>query len=107
MATDSFQDTTENFITAHIEAAAEYKPTKPRAKCRVSWESITVREKWDYTKKSLLNKGNLTNSSVQELEKVLRELTHTKKDNQNTFMAKSIKSEILLKKGNHAKHGKQ
>ena len=37
-------DAYENFITAHIEAAADYIPTKPTAKCRVPWEAIVVRE---------------------------------------------------------------
>ena len=35
----------ENFVTTHIEEAAIYIPTKPKAKCRISWETIAVREK--------------------------------------------------------------
>ena len=34
-----------NFVNAHLEAAAEYIPTKPRAKPRVPWETLAVREK--------------------------------------------------------------
>ena len=34
----------ENFVTAHIEAAVECIPTKPKAKCKPPWKSIAVRE---------------------------------------------------------------
>ena len=72
-------DEYENFATTHIEAAAEWIQTKPSAKCRVLWETIAIREKWDNTKKlSLLNKRNPTNANVQKLKK---ELIHTKKNN--------------------------
>ena len=37
-------DEYEKFVTTYIEAA-EYMPTKPRAKCRVLLESIVVMEK--------------------------------------------------------------
>ena len=51
-------DEYENFVTTHIEAAAECLPTKLRAKCRVPWESLVVRKKQDNIKKvSLLSKG--------------------------------------------------
>ena len=33
--THTLNDECENFVTAHIEATAEYIPTKPTAKCRV------------------------------------------------------------------------
>ena len=35
----------QNFVTAHIEVAAECISTKLRAKSGVSWESTAVREK--------------------------------------------------------------
>ena len=39
-------DKYKNFITAHPKAAAaECISTKPRAKCRVPWESLVVRKK--------------------------------------------------------------
>ena len=43
----------ENFITNHMQAAAvaECIWTKPRAKCRVTWESLVVRKKWDSLKR--------------------------------------------------------
>ena len=41
-----------------------------RAKCRVHWESIVVREKWDNVKKKhpFLMKRNPTNANAQKLE---------------------------------------
>ena len=38
--TYTLNDKYENFVTTHIEAAAESIPTKPRGKCRTPWESI-------------------------------------------------------------------
>ena len=35
----------ENFVNAHIEAAAECIPTKQRAKPRVPWETLAIRKK--------------------------------------------------------------
>ena len=40
-------------------------------------------------KASLLNKKNSTNANAQKLKKPI-ELTYTKKNNKNTFKAKSI-----------------
>ena len=48
-----------------------------------------------------------TNVHTQELKKVQRELRYTKKNNENTFKVKSIKSEIRLKTDIHDEHGKQ
>ena len=39
-------DAYKNFITTHIEAAAKCILTKPKAKCRVPWELVAVKEKW-------------------------------------------------------------
>ena len=38
-------DEYENFVKAHLEAAAKCIPTKPRTKYRVPWETLAVREK--------------------------------------------------------------
>ena len=35
----------ENFVNVHLEAAAEFVPTKHRTKYRVPWETLAVREK--------------------------------------------------------------
>ena len=38
-------DEYENFVEAHLEAAAKCIPTKPRTKYRAPWEMLAVREK--------------------------------------------------------------
>ena len=38
----------KNFVTTHIKVAAE---CKPKAKCRVLWESKSVKKEWDSIKK--------------------------------------------------------
>ena len=48
----------EIFVTAHGEGAAECIPTKPKATCRVLWESVAVKRKQNNMKTSLLNKRN-------------------------------------------------
>ena len=65
-----------------LEAAAEGVPTKPRAKCRVTWKTKAIGKKCDNMKKaSLLNKGNSTNANVQKFKKTSIELKHNKKNN--------------------------
>ena len=72
----------ENFVTNHIEARTDCISIKPRAKCRVLWESKAVTEKRDTMKNVfLLNKRNPTNVNMQKLEKAQSELEHTKKNN--------------------------
>ena len=58
---------TKTLLPPTKKQAAECIPTKPRAKCRVQWESIAVRKKMRYEKKtSLLNINNLTNTNAQK-----------------------------------------
>ena len=38
-------DEYENFVNAHLEAAAKCIPTKHKTKYRVPWETLAVREK--------------------------------------------------------------
>ena len=38
-------DEYENFVNAHLEAAAKCIPAKPRTKYRVPWETLDVSEK--------------------------------------------------------------
>ena len=60
-------DNYENIVTAHKESVVECIPIKPKAKCRISWESIAVREKQDNGKRaSLLKKRNPTNANAQK-----------------------------------------
>ena len=43
--TSTPNDEYENFVNAHLEAAAKYIPTKLKTKYRVPWETLAVREK--------------------------------------------------------------
>ena len=75
-------DKCENFVTAHLEAAAEYIPTKPKPKNWVLWESEAVLEKQiNLIKASLLKRRNPTNTNVQKLKRTLKELWNTEKNN--------------------------
>ena len=63
-------DKYENFVTAHIEAAADYIPTKPRTTYGVSKEVMIIRQRQDYIKKHrYLIKRKPTNMNVQKLKK--------------------------------------
>ena len=63
-------DEYENFVSAHLEAAAEYIPTKQRTKPRVLWETLAVREKRaDVKTATKCNRKNPTNANAQKLKK--------------------------------------
>ena len=67
-------DEYKNFFNAHMEAAAECIPTKLRAKYRVPWDILAVKEKRDDVKTaSLFNKRNPTNANTQKLKKTQSE----------------------------------
>ena len=84
-------DENENFVAAHMEAAAECIPTELRAKCRVPWESQVVRKKRESIKiASLLNERNPANANAEKRKKAQRELTLIKKSKKNTFKVESI-----------------
>ena len=84
-------DEYENFVNAHMEAAAECIPTKLRAKHRVSLETLAVKKKCDDMKAaSLSNKRNSTDANAQKLsaeagglaqvfDKLTTELKHKQK----------------------------
>ena len=79
-----------------MEVAAEFIPTKPRAKHRVLWETLAVKMNLDNVKTtSLCNKRNPTNTNAQKLKKAQRELI--KKNKYNTFLVRSIKLETQKK----------
>ena len=61
-------DKYENFVNAHLKTAAECIPTKQRAKPRVPWETLAVREKRaDVKITSLCNRRNPTKINAQKL----------------------------------------
>ena len=47
-------DDYENFVTGHIEAAADWIITKPSAKFRVPWKSLIARKNEITLKKNIL-----------------------------------------------------
>ena len=68
-------DEYENFVNAHLEAAANCIPTKPRTKYRVPWETLAVREKCaDVKTASKCYKMNPTNTNALKLKKAQNEL---------------------------------
>ena len=70
-------DEYENFINAHLEAAAECIPTKQRAKPRVPWDTLAVRRKrTDVRTASKCNRKNPTNTNALKLKKEQNELAN-------------------------------
>ena len=62
-------DKYENFINAHLKAAAKFIPTKPRIKYRVPWETLEVREKCAHVKTASKSyRKNPTNTNAQKLK---------------------------------------
>ena len=63
-------DEYENFVDAHLEAAAKYIPTKLITKSRVPWETLAIREKRaDVKTASRCNMKNPTNTNALKLKK--------------------------------------
>ena len=62
-------DEYENFVNAHLEAAAKYIPTKIKTKYRVPWETLAVREKRALVKTAPKNyRKNPTNTNALKLK---------------------------------------
>ena len=62
-------DEYENFVNAHLEAAAKYIPTKLKTKYRVPWETLAVREKRALVKTASKNyRKNPTNTNALKLK---------------------------------------
>ena len=70
-------DEYENFVHAHLKAAAEYIPTKQRTKYRVPWETLAVREKRaDLKTASKCDRKNPTKTNALKLRKAQNELAN-------------------------------
>ena len=68
-------DEYENIVNAHLEAAVDFIPTKPRTKYRVPWETLAVREKpADVKTASKCYRKNPTNTIALKLKKAQNEL---------------------------------
>ena len=75
--TPTSNDEYENFVNAHLEAAAECITTEQRAKSRVPWETLAVRKKRaDVKTASKCNWRNPTNINVLKLKKAQNELAN-------------------------------
>ena len=62
-------DEYENFVHAHLEAAAKCIPTKPWTKYRVPWETLAVREKRTHVKTAFKSyRKNPTNTNARKLK---------------------------------------
>jgi len=81
----------ENFVCAHLEAAAECVPTKLRTKHTAPWETEKVRAKRsDIKKAAQRNKKNPTNTNLHNLRKAQIELTKTYKKEQTEYIQAQI-----------------
>ena len=70
LETPTLNDKYDNFVNAHLEAAAECIPTKQRGKPRVSWETLAVSKKRsDMKTASKCNRRNPTNINALKLKK--------------------------------------
>ena len=68
-------DEYENFVNAHLEAAAKCIPTKLKTKYRVPWETLAVREKHALVKTASKNyRKNPTNTNALKLKKAQYQL---------------------------------
>ena len=69
-------DELENFVNAHLEAAAKCILTKPRTKYRVPWETLAVGEKRAHVKTASKSyRKNPTNTNAINLKKAQYQLT--------------------------------
>ena len=68
-------DEYENFVNAHLVAAAKCILTKPRTKYRVPWETLAVREKRAHVKTASKSyRKNPTNTNALKLKKAQNKL---------------------------------
>ena len=68
-------DEYEKFVNAHLEAAANCIPTKPRTKYRITLETVAVREKRaDVKTASKCYWKNPTNTNALKLKKAQNDL---------------------------------
>ena len=68
-------DVCENFVNAHLEAAAKCIPTKPRTKYSVPWETLAVREERAHVKTASKSYWkNPTNTNALKLKKAQYQL---------------------------------
>ena len=83
-------DKYDNFVYAHIEAAAKCLITKLRTKSRVPWEILAVKENpTDLKTASKCNRKNLTTTNALKLKMVQNELASIYLKEQTEYIKKS------------------
>ena len=90
--THTQNDEFENFINVHLDAAAEYIPTKQRTKSsRVPWETLAVREKCaDVKTASKCNRKKPTNTNALKLKKAENEFAKIYLKEQTEYIQNQI-----------------
>ena len=84
-------DEYENFVNAHLEAAANFIPTKHGTRYRVPSETLTVREKRaDVKTASKCYRKNPTNTNALKIKKVQNELASIYQKEQTEFIQNQI-----------------
>ena len=84
-------DEYENFVNVHREAAAKCIPTKPRAKYRVPWETLAVREKWAHVETASKSyRKNPTNTNAWKLKTLQYQLAGICIKEQTEYIQKQI-----------------
>ena len=87
----TLNDEYENFVNAHLEAAVNCIPTKPRTKYRVPWEMLAVREKRaDVKTASKCYRKNQINTNALKLKKAQNELTSLYLKEQTEYIQNQI-----------------
>ena len=81
----------ENFVNAHLEAAAICIPTKLKTKYRVSWETLAVREKRALVKTASKNyRKNPTNTNARKLKTAQYQLAGLYRKEQTEYIQNQI-----------------
>ena len=84
-------DAYENFVSAHLEAAAYCISTKQRVKHRVPWETLAVRTKYaDMKTASKCNMGDPININALKLKKAQNELANIYLNEQIEYIQNQI-----------------
>ena len=94
-------DEYENFVYAHLEAAAKCIPTKPRTKYKAPWETLAVREKRALVKTASKSyRKNPTNTNARKLKTAQYQLTGIYIKEQTEYIQNQIRLETQWKIGN-------
>ena len=84
-------DEYENFVNAHLEAATNCIPTKPRTKSRVPWQTLVVREKHADMKTAFkCYRKNPINTNALKLKKAENELASIYLKEQTEYIQNQI-----------------